>query len=461
MSYDIGILKSPLEKLEARVTKMRTYAEDGRPPSRMYWLRRHFQTAILNAVETLLDNYTLPIAVSKKLAEIRNRRRWKLPREKSTPAMMKRVEADVRSVTSLVAEIKKAGKRPVNKTHVITVGTHEEHVVARGTFDATKVRTLVSAVRSTSKRIIKIGCGYIVTGEMFIEHYTKSIERGVSRDTVAMYSYYDDTVSLFPEVRTTDPPEWLIAHELGHRLWFKFLQPNMRGEFTKWHTKLKRSGKRFITRYARKNACENFAEMFAAYVTRGVTAHEGMRTLTSILRRAKVKTASTIIAAFHPVASLPLGYTIDSLDPDNVWDDDESLGRQDIFDLAKDAHNLFTKHGVHLLSHMDVHEGVTYKLEDGTYELAAASATSAPFESQYGDKVYIEVSLATAPGHRRKGLAKDLLDSVIDYARDLHDAELVDGVLMDVVNAAAIIPLAHKLDFKCVSKAHNVWVLDF
>ena len=105
------------------------------------------------------------------------------------------------------------------------------------------------------------GLGFLVYGQFDVEPkaYAPTNPYGAQFSTGAIYNTRNDQVTIYS--KPSSGLHRLIAHELGHRMWYKFLTQAQRGGFEAWFGAVMP-----VSAYGGSNPEEDFAEVFASYV---------------------------------------------------------------------------------------------------------------------------------------------------------------------------------------------------
>jgi mRNA-degrading endonuclease RelE of RelBE toxin-antitoxin system/GNAT superfamily N-acetyltransferase len=128
-------------------------------------------------------------------------------------------------------------------------------------------KDLVRAFDSARNMLSHKGLGFLWYGQTFVysdaHAYDFVTHDGVKRKAAANYNIQTDIVNTFcaPDTESVEGFARLVAHELGHRFWFKFLTEADRAEFSDLFGDVEA-----VTEYGGTSAEEDFAEVFSYYI---------------------------------------------------------------------------------------------------------------------------------------------------------------------------------------------------
>lgn len=157
----------------------------------------------------------------------------------------------------------------------------------------------VKAMDTARALLERKGLGFLWYGTMRVLPETAS-EADLSRYTGlkttathawANYNYRNDTVTVFQSVGKTSVASAAntLAHELGHRFWFKFLTETDRARFADEFGDVEA-----VSEYGSSNPEEDFAEVFAAYVDGRDLTRDQLERLKSYFRGHQKRTAAAL-----------------------------------------------------------------------------------------------------------------------------------------------------------------------
>jgi len=129
-----------------------------------------------------------------------------------------------------------------------------------GYVDPRKRADYISELLKAKALLQKRGLGFLWYGNFFVrpEGEAPKNHLGAHFGVGAYYRIERDEVTIFSLSRSLHV---LVAHELGHRLWFKFLSQAQRAGFKSYFKDVAA-----VSEYGGTNAEEDFAEVFAHYI---------------------------------------------------------------------------------------------------------------------------------------------------------------------------------------------------
>lgn len=164
----------------------------------------------------------------------------------------------------------------------------------------------VSELLKAKALLQKRGLGFLWYGTFFAKPKGEAPENhlGAHFGVGANYSPTRDDVRIFVLHRKLHV---LIAHELGHRLWFKFLTQAQRAGFESHFGDVKA-----VSKYGETNAEEDFAEVFAYYIDgRDLTRDQIERFKSFVTGRWKMESLAEELEAAIAESSLNLSKTME------------------------------------------------------------------------------------------------------------------------------------------------------
>lgn len=174
-------------------------------------------------------------------------------------------------------------------------GRHKRHPYTR-----TKV---VEAVHEAKSLLDRRGLGFLWYGNLMVmpqEHPMADMSQysGLkSTDTHAAAHYVigADMLRLFFVSSNASDMAKFVAHELGHRMWYKFLTETDRAEFASLFGDVPA-----VSEYGSSNAEEDFAEVFAHYVDGRDLTRDQLERFKKFVDKHKKRTASKALEGEYP-----------------------------------------------------------------------------------------------------------------------------------------------------------------
>ena len=179
------------------------------------------------------------------------------------------------------------------------------------------------AVKDYIKQLLKAeallkqkGLGFLWYGTMFVSCKTcgGDNERGKRFGVGARYNTSNDTVTVYMEPRSS--LYRLIAHELGHRYYYKFMSSTDRARFNSYFGEVPA-----VSEYGGTISEEDFAEVFAYYVDNRNLTRDQLERFKKFIktkgRRAKVESSAVRPGSFKEVHKTRMRLSADGLV--NLW----------------------------------------------------------------------------------------------------------------------------------------------
>lgn len=142
------------------------------------------------------------------------------------------------------------------------------------------------------------GLGFLWYGTMFVECKDCGGENpnGAHYGMGAVYHALKDTVTIYQGPSSGLPR--LIAHELGHRYYFKFMGPAERARFDSYFKEVSA-----VSDYGGESSAEDFAEVFAHYIDGQDLTRDQLERFKSFLKRGSTTMLQRIIAEARELKS--------------------------------------------------------------------------------------------------------------------------------------------------------------
>jgi len=172
--------------------------------------------------------------------------------------------------TALANTIKHSLPKILDKAKQASPSTQKETRVGMfrirnvGDYGPSTIEAAAQALRTAATRIARRGERRLLYGPVLLVMKHQFAAVMTDKDsTAALYQRSKDRLWIDALAADRREAAERITHELGHRLWFRFLSEEQREAWTRDWNRRKHGGLSFVTRYASTLPQEDFAEVFA------------------------------------------------------------------------------------------------------------------------------------------------------------------------------------------------------